>query len=98
MIGVSWPSFQDGQLLRLTLLGQQQRLCMARALMLDPEVLLLDEPTSSLDARACRGIEEVMVHLKERCTLLMVSHYQDQISRIADSVYELRDKRIVVME
>jgi len=62
--------------------------------MLDPEVLLLDEPTSSLDARACREIEEVMVQLKERCTLIMVSHYQDQISRIADAVYELRDKKI----
>ncbi|MFH0784965.1 MAG: ATP-binding cassette domain-containing protein [Pseudomonadota bacterium] len=71
--------------------GQQQRLCIARALMVDPEVLLLDEPTSSLDSKACAKIEELLFGLKENRTLLMVSHYQDQVRRVADQVYELAD-------
>lgn len=75
--------------------GQQQRLCMARALILEPEVLLLDEPTSSLDANACAEIEDLITGLKSRCTILMVSHYQDQVKRIADSVLELSDGKFI---
>lgn len=71
----------DGRLLSG---GQQQRLCLARALVLNPEVLLLDEPTSSLDPDASAAIEELLLSLKKKCTLVMVSHYQDQIQRIAD--------------
>ena len=71
----------DGRLLSG---GQQQRLCLARALVLGPEVLLLDEPTSSLDPDASAAIEELLLSLKKKCTLVMVSHYQDQIQRIAD--------------
>ncbi|WP_228130048.1 phosphate ABC transporter ATP-binding protein [Desulfocapsa sulfexigens] len=71
----------DGRLLSG---GQQQRLCLARALVLNPEVLLLDEPTSSLDPEASNAIEELLLTLKSQCTLVMVSHYQDQIQRIAD--------------
>ncbi|MBU1568195.1 MAG: ATP-binding cassette domain-containing protein [Proteobacteria bacterium] len=77
--------------------GQQQRLCIARALMVDPEVLLLDEPTSSLDSKASEKIEDLLVELKEKCTLLMVSHYQDQVRRIADEVYELADRQLYRM-
>ncbi|HOE18389.1 MAG TPA: ATP-binding cassette domain-containing protein [Syntrophorhabdaceae bacterium] len=66
--------------------GQQQRLCIARCLVLEPEVLLLDEPTSSLDGKAAEVIEELILHLKERITILAVSHYLDQVKRIADRV------------
>jgi phosphate transport system ATP-binding protein len=75
--------------------GQQQRLCIARALTLEPEILLLDEPTSSLDASAGAVIEELMLSLKDRCTLLMVSHYLDQVRRIADTVMELSDGKLL---
>jgi phosphate transport system ATP-binding protein len=74
--------------------GQQQRLCIARALMPDPEVLLLDEPTSSLDSKACAKIETLLVELRENCTMLMVSHYQDQVRRVADRVYDLVDRQL----
>ena len=74
--------------------GQQQRLCIARALILEPEVLLLDEPTASLDARAAGVIEALLAHLKSRCTLIMVSHYLDQVRRVADHVMELADGRL----
>lgn len=69
--------------------GQQQRLCIARALILEPEILLLDEPTSSLDAKVAAVIESLLVSFKENCTILIVSHYQDQVQRIADTVFEL---------
>ena len=75
--------------------GQQQRLCIARALTLEPEILLLDEPTSSLDASASAVIEELMLSLKDRCTLLMVSHYLNQVKRIADRVIELSDGELL---
>ena len=71
--------------------GQQQRLCIARALVLDPEILLLDEPTSSLDPTACEMIEELLSCLKSSCTLVMVSHYQEQVARISDETYQLAD-------
>ncbi|RPH48333.1 MAG: ATP-binding cassette domain-containing protein [Desulfobacteraceae bacterium] len=66
--------------------GQQQRLCIARSLILDPEILLLDEPTSFLDAESGRIIEDLLLSIKERCTILLISHYMDQIRRIADQV------------
>lgn len=71
--------------------GQQQRLCIARALVPNPEVLLLDEPTASLDARACGIIEDLMLTLKADCTIIMVSHYMNQVRRVADCVMELSD-------
>ena len=75
--------------------GQQQRLCVARALILEPEVLLLDEPTSSLDAKAAAGIEDLILELKTQCSLIMVSHYMEQVGRIADRVLALEDMRFV---
>lgn len=71
--------------------GQQQRLCIARALILQPEVLLLDEPTSSLDSKAATAIEHLLVELKSQCTILVVSHYLDQVQRIADSIVTLNN-------
>lgn len=74
--------------------GQQQRLCIARALILEPEVLLLDEPTSSLDGKAAEVIEKLILSLKERITILAVSHYLDQVKRIADRVVQFSDGTI----
>ena len=71
--------------------GQQQRLCIARALILEPGVLLLDEPTAYLDEKAVRAIETLLVSLKSRATILMVSHYLEQVRRIADRVLVLKD-------
>ena len=65
--------------------GQQQRLCIARSLILNPQVLLLDEPTSSLDDKSGRVIEDLLSDLKKSCTIILVSHYQDQVKRIADT-------------
>ena len=73
--------------------GQQQRLCIARAMITQPDVLLLDEPTSSLDIEAALKIEELLSGLKERCTLIIVSHYADLTRRISDSVVTLKDGR-----
>ncbi|MEJ5366278.1 MAG: phosphate ABC transporter ATP-binding protein [Desulfosoma sp.] len=74
--------------------GQQQRLCIARALSLDPEVVLLDEPTSSLDEKAARVIENLLLDLKRQLTVLVVSHSTDQVRRLADCVFRLQDGRL----
>lgn len=71
--------------------GQKQRLCIARALVLEPEVLLCDEPTSSLDPKAAGIIEDLLLSLKAQCTILVVSHYMDQVRRIADRVLALEE-------
>ncbi|MBU1567657.1 MAG: ATP-binding cassette domain-containing protein [Proteobacteria bacterium] len=70
---------------------QQQRLCIARALILQPEVLLLDEPTSALDHTVAKAIEQLLLLLKQSCTILLVSHYLDQVTRITDNIIELQN-------
>ena len=64
--------------------GQQQRLCIARAIALQPEVLLLDEPCSALDPVSTYKIEELLVELKQRYTIVIVTHNMQQAARIAD--------------
>lgn len=64
--------------------GQQQRLCIARALAVEPEVLLMDEPTSALDPISTSKIEELALELKERYTIIIVTHNMQQATRIAD--------------
>ena len=64
--------------------GQQQRLCIARALAVQPEVLLMDEPTSALDPISTARIEDLAVELKKKYTIVMVTHNMQQASRISD--------------
>jgi len=64
--------------------GQQQRLCIARAVATEPEVLLMDEPCSALDPIATRKIEELMLQLKKRYTIAIVTHNLQQAQRVAD--------------
>jgi phosphate transport system ATP-binding protein len=64
--------------------GQQQRLCIARALAVEPEVLLMDEPASALDPIATQRIEELIYHLKEQYTIVIVTHNMQQAARVSD--------------
>ena len=64
--------------------GQQQRLCIARALAVEPEVLLMDEPTSALDPISTSKIEELALQLKEKYTIIIVTHNMQQAVRISD--------------
>ncbi|MHB8510594.1 MAG: phosphate ABC transporter ATP-binding protein PstB [Actinomycetota bacterium] len=64
--------------------GQQQRLCIARAIAVEPEVLLMDEPCSALDPSATLRIEDLITDLKERYTIVLVTHNMQQAARVAD--------------
>src|SRR5215470_3428890 len=64
--------------------GQQQRVCIARALAVEPEVVLMDEPTSALDPLATQKIEELIVELKSRYTIVIVTHNMQQAARVSD--------------
>jgi phosphate transport system ATP-binding protein len=75
--------------------GQQQRLCIARALAVEPEVLLLDEPCSALDPISTAKIEELLIGLKETCTIVIVTHNMQQAARVSDFTYFLLDGRLI---
>lgn len=64
--------------------GQQQRICIARALAIEPEVLLMDEPTSALDPISTMKIEELVTELKDKYTIIMVTHNMQQAVRVSD--------------
>ncbi len=64
--------------------GQQQRLCIARALAVQPEVLLMDEPTSALDPISTSRIEDLVLELKDKYTIVMVTHNMQQATRVSD--------------
>lgn len=75
--------------------GEQQRLCIARAIAVHPQVLLLDEPTSSLDPASRWKIENTIVKLKQKMSIILVTHDLRQTRRIADIVYFIDQGRIV---
>ncbi|MBD3353706.1 MAG: phosphate ABC transporter ATP-binding protein [Candidatus Lokiarchaeota archaeon] len=85
-LGVIWDEVKDR--LKDSALGlsggQQQRLCIARALSIEPEVILMDEPTSSLDPIATAKIEELLLELKKNYTIVIVTHNMQQAARISD--------------
>jgi phosphate transport system ATP-binding protein len=75
--------------------GQQQRLCIARALAVEPEVLLMDEPCSALDPVATLRIEELIGELKQRVTIVIVTHNMQQAARVADTTVFMLDGGLV---
>ena len=75
--------------------GQKQRLCLARSLALEPEVILLDNPTSGLDPLSTATVEESLYELKQRYTIIMVPHSVQQAARIADRAAFLLDGELV---
>ncbi|MEX2402033.1 MAG: phosphate ABC transporter ATP-binding protein [Rhodothermales bacterium] len=76
-------------------IGQQQRLCIARTLAVRPRIVLLDEPTSSLDPVSGRAIEELMGELKKKYTIVLVTHDIRQAWRVADHLIFLCDGRVI---
>ena len=75
--------------------GQKQRLCLARSLALEPEVILLDNPTSGLDPLSTGAVEETLHELKERYTIVLVPHSVQQAARMADNAGFLLDGELV---
>ena len=75
--------------------GQQQRLCLARALALEPDMLLLDEPTASLDVRAARHVEELLLSLAGKLPVVMVSHGLAQSLRLASFLAVMSEGRVL---
>ena len=75
--------------------GQQQRLCIARCLAVEPEVILMDEPASALDPTATARVEELVLGLKERYTLVVVTHNMQQAARISDRTVFMLEGKLV---
>jgi len=75
--------------------GQQQRLCIARTLAVEPEVILMDEPCSALDPIATLRIEELIDELKQRYTIVIVTHNMQQAARVADSTAFMLDGELI---
>jgi phosphate transport system ATP-binding protein len=75
--------------------GQQQRLCIARALAIDPDVILLDEPCSALDPIATAKIESLLIKLKDKRTIIIVTHNMHQARRISDYSCYMLDGKII---
>lgn len=75
--------------------GQKQRLAIARAIALRPEILLMDEPTSSLDPSSTARIESLIIRLKENYTIVLVTHLIQQAARVADYIAFLYDGRLI---
>jgi len=75
--------------------GQQQRLCIARTVAVEPEVILMDEPASALDPISTLKIEELIDELKERYTIVIVTHNMQQAARIADSTVFMLDGEVI---
>jgi phosphate transport system ATP-binding protein len=75
--------------------GQQQRLCIARALATEPEVLLLDEPTASLDPRSTQKVEELLYELRSQITVVIVTHNLQQAARVSERSVFFLDGRVI---
>ena len=75
--------------------GQQQRLCIARAIALEPEVILMDEPCSALDPASTARIEDLLFELKERYTIVIVTHNMQQAARVSDWTAFLSQGRLI---
>ena len=92
-----WPEVRDrlrSSALRLSG-GQQQRLCIARCLAVEPEVILMDEPAASLDPTSTQKIEDLIVELKERYTIIIVTHNMQQAARISSRTAFLLNGKLV---
>ena len=92
-----WNEVKDRLVDRATELsgGQKQRLAIARAIALRPEILLMDEPTSSLDPSSTARIESLIIRLKENYTIVLVTHLIQQAARVADYIAFLYDGRLI---
>ncbi|NRA45314.1 MAG: phosphate ABC transporter ATP-binding protein [Oligoflexales bacterium] len=75
--------------------GQQQRLCIARSIAMDPDIILMDEPCSALDPKSTASIEELILTLREKYTILIVTHNMQQARRISDEVLFMYEGRLV---
>lgn len=78
--------------------GQQQRLCIARALATNPDVLLMDEPASALDPKSTAAVEELIFELKERYTIVIVTHNMQQAARVSDQTAFFYEGHLIEVE